>query len=34
VITAIKRTIDALDSFPHIGALKDEAGRRRINVRR
>ena len=34
VIAVIKRTIDILDSFPNIGALKDEAGHRRINVRR
>jgi toxin ParE1/3/4 len=34
VIAAIKRTIDTLDSFPNIGTLKDEAGHRRLNVRR
>jgi len=34
VIAAIKRTIDTLDSFPNVGTLKDEAGHRRLNVRR
>jgi toxin ParE1/3/4 len=34
VIAAIKRTIDTLDSFPHIGTVKSEAGHRRVNVGR
>jgi plasmid stabilization system protein ParE len=34
VITAIKRAIDTLGSFPNIGVVKNEAGHRRINVRR
>jgi len=34
VIAAINRAIDTLGSFPNIGVVKNEAGHRRINVRR